>query len=112
MLIFGEQHLCEVLAKYAAHCNTAWPHRALRLRPPRPTLSVPEPIHGRIRRQPILGGLLNEYEKVARNRWSGATAAFWNPARRDAAGIDRGSWPVAIATSQPWMSTSTKRWPA
>jgi putative transposase len=65
MLIFGEQHLREVLAKYAAHYNTARPHRALRLRPPRPTLPVPEPIHGRIRRRPILGGLLNEYEKVA-----------------------------------------------
>jgi transposase InsO family protein len=65
MLIFGEQHLREVLAKYAAHYNTARPHRALRLRPPRPTFPVPEPIHGRIRRRPILGGLLNEYEKVA-----------------------------------------------
>ena len=65
MLIFGEQHLRQVLAKYAAHYNTARPHRALRLRPPRPTLPVPEPIHGRIRRRPILGGLLNEYEKVA-----------------------------------------------
>src|SRR3954467_10160294 len=53
MLIFGESHLCEVLAKYAAHYNTARPHRALRLRPPRPTSPVSEPIHGRIRRRPI-----------------------------------------------------------
>jgi len=35
MLIFGEQHLRRVLAGYAAHYNTARPHRALRLRPPR-----------------------------------------------------------------------------
>ena len=32
MLIFGERHLHQVLAVYAAHYNTARPHRALRLR--------------------------------------------------------------------------------
>jgi putative transposase len=65
MLIFGERHLRHVLAGYAAHYNTARPHQALRLRPPRPALPVPEPVDGRIRRRPILGGLLNEYETAA-----------------------------------------------
>ena len=65
MLIFGERHLRQVLAAYAAHYNTARPHRALQLRPPRPTSPVPEPVHGRVRRRPILGGLLNEYEMAA-----------------------------------------------
>ncbi len=65
MLIFGERHLHQVLAVYAAHYNTARPHRALRLRPPRSTSPVPEPVHGRIRSRPILGGLLNEYEAAA-----------------------------------------------
>jgi hypothetical protein len=65
MLIFGERHLCQVLAVYATHYNTARPHRALRLRPPRPTSPVPEPVDSRIRRRPILGGLLNEYEAAA-----------------------------------------------
>jgi hypothetical protein len=37
MLIFGERHLRRVLVGYAAHYNTARPHRALQLRPPRPT---------------------------------------------------------------------------
>jgi putative transposase len=64
MLIFGERHLRQVLAGYAAHYNTARPHRALRLRPPRPTSPVPEPVDGRIRHRPILGGL-NEYETAA-----------------------------------------------
>ena len=64
MLIFGERHLRRVLAVYAAH-YTARPHRALRLRPPRLTSPVPEPVDGRIRRRPILGGLLNEYEAAA-----------------------------------------------
>ena len=65
MLIFGERHLRRVLAVYAAHYNARRPHRALRLRPPRPTSPVPEPVHGRIRSRPILGGLLNEYEAAA-----------------------------------------------
>jgi endonuclease/exonuclease/phosphatase family metal-dependent hydrolase len=41
------------------------PRRALRLRPPRPASLVAGPVHGRIRRRPILGGLLNEYEAAA-----------------------------------------------
>jgi putative transposase len=60
MLIFGERHLRRVLAVYVARYNTARPHRALRLQPPRPRLLVPEPIDGGIRRRPILGGLVNE----------------------------------------------------
>ena len=46
MLIFGERHLHRVLAGYAAHYNTARPHRALQLRPPRPTSPVAEPVRG------------------------------------------------------------------
>jgi transposase InsO family protein len=65
ILIFGEQHLRRVLAAYAAHYNTRRPHRALHLRPPRPQAPVPEPVYGRIRRRPILGGLINEYEPAA-----------------------------------------------
>ena len=65
MLIFSERHLRRVLAVYADHYNARRPHRALRLRPPRPTSPVPEPIHGRIRRRPILGGLINQYEAAA-----------------------------------------------
>ena len=65
MLIFGARHLQKVLATYAAHYNTQRPHRALQLRPPRPESPVPEPVHGRIRCRPILGGLINEYEPAA-----------------------------------------------
>ena len=60
MLIFGERHLRRVLAAYAAHYNTQRPHRALQLRPPRPESPVPEPVHGRVRRRPVLGGLICE----------------------------------------------------
>ena len=65
MLIFGERHLRSVLARYALHYDRQRPHRALQLRPPRPESPVPEPVHGRIRRRPVLGGLLNEYEPAA-----------------------------------------------
>ena len=65
MLIFGERHLRSVLAQYSLHYNRRRPHRALQLRPPRPESPVPEPIHGRIRRRPVLGGLINEYEPAA-----------------------------------------------
>ena len=65
MLIFGERHLRSVLAQYSLHYNRQRPHRALQLRPPRPTSPVAEPVRGRIRRRPILGGLLNEYETAA-----------------------------------------------
>jgi transposase InsO family protein len=65
MLIFGERHLRNVLARYLAHYNRKRPHRSLKLRPPRPDAPVPEPIRGRIRRRPILGGLINEYEAAA-----------------------------------------------
>ena len=65
MLIFGERHLRRVLATYAAHYNTQRPHRGLQLRPPRPQAPVPKPVYGTIRRRPVLGGLINEYEPAA-----------------------------------------------
>jgi putative transposase len=60
MLIFGERHLRSVLAQFSLHYNRQRPHRALHLRPPRPHSPVPRPIYGRIRRRPILGGLICE----------------------------------------------------
>jgi len=65
MLIFNEQHLRRVLARFAAHYNPRRPHRALQLRPPRGQAPFPQLIHGRIRRRPVLGGLINEYEPAA-----------------------------------------------
>jgi transposase InsO family protein len=65
ILIFGERHLRRVLAEYSVHYNAQRPHRAQRLRPPRPEQTVPDLGHERIRRRPILGGLINEYEPAA-----------------------------------------------
>ena len=65
ILIFGERHLRTVLARYSAHYNGRRPHRALGLLPPNPDHAVPDLASQRIRRRPILGGLINEYERTA-----------------------------------------------
>jgi len=65
MLIFGEPHLRSVLAGYAQHYNGQRPHRSRQLRPPRPERPIADPSHKRIKRRPLLGGLINEYERAA-----------------------------------------------
>jgi transposase InsO family protein len=65
MLIFGERHLRAVLAEYEAHYNGRRPHRGLQLHPPRPDHPPADLFQKRIKRQPVLGGLINEYERTA-----------------------------------------------
>jgi hypothetical protein len=65
MLIFGQRHLRLVLAEYAAHHNGRRPHRSLQLRTPWPDHSVADLSQQRIKRCPVLGGLINEYERAA-----------------------------------------------
>src|SRR5215470_4469622 len=65
MLIFGERHLRLVLAGYAARYNGRRPHRSRELRPPLPDHPVADLSQERIKRRPVLGGLLNEYERTA-----------------------------------------------
>jgi transposase InsO family protein len=65
VLIFGERHLQAVLAQYEAHYNGRRPHRSRQLRPPRPDHPVADLSREQIKRQPVLGGLLNEYERAA-----------------------------------------------
>jgi hypothetical protein len=65
MLIFGERHLRSVLAEYARHYNGRRPHRSRGRRPPRPDHPIADPSRQRIKCQPVLGGLINEYERAA-----------------------------------------------
>ena len=65
MLIFGQAHLRMILAQYEAHYNGRRPHRSRQLRPPRPDLPAADLSQERIQRRPVLGGLINEYERVA-----------------------------------------------
>jgi putative transposase len=55
MLIFTQRHLCAVLAEYVRHYNA----------PPRATHPVADSGYERITCRPVLGGLINEYERAA-----------------------------------------------
>ena len=65
MLIFGERHLRVVMAGYEAHYNGRRPHRSRELRPSQPDHPIADLSRERIKRRPVLGGLLNEYERAA-----------------------------------------------
>ena len=65
MLIFGQRHLRTILAEYEAHYNGQRPHRSRQLRPPQPDHPVADLSRKRIQRRPVLGGLINEYERAA-----------------------------------------------
>jgi len=76
MLIFSERHLRLVLAQYEAHYHGRRP-QSQPPAPPRPgptTLSLTSPRSGSNQRRPILGGLINKYERAPRrspgqDRW-------------------------------------------
>jgi transposase InsO family protein len=70
VLILGEAHLHTVLAEYQVHYNTARPHQGISQRvpddePDAPRATVTDLDNERIRRKPVLGGLINEYARAA-----------------------------------------------
>ena len=65
MLILGERHLRRTIGDYARHYNGRRPHRALQLQPPRGDHPAVDLTHERIKRRPVLGGLINDYERAA-----------------------------------------------
>jgi putative transposase len=64
MLIFGQRHLRTILDRYEAHYNGRRPHRSRQLHPPRPDHPVADLAKERIKRRPVLGGLISEYERA------------------------------------------------
>ena len=60
MLTFGQRHLRTIRAEHEAHYNGRQPHRSRQLRHP-----VAELSQERIKRRPVLGGLVNEHEGTA-----------------------------------------------
>jgi transposase InsO family protein len=64
MLVFGERHLRAVLTEYEAHYNGRRPHRSRQLHPPRPDHPPADLSQKRIKRKPVLSGLINEYERA------------------------------------------------
>jgi hypothetical protein len=65
MLIFGQRHLRAFLAEYEARYNQRRPHRSRQLHPPRPDHPNAGLSPERIKRRPVLGGRVNEYERAA-----------------------------------------------
>jgi hypothetical protein len=65
MLIFGQRHLRTILAEYEAHYNGRRPHRSRQLRPPRPDHPFADLSQEQIKRRPVLGGLINDYDRAA-----------------------------------------------
>ena len=65
-LIFGQRHLRTTLARYAVHYNGRL-HRSCQLRPPRPDYLVADLSQQRIQRRPVLGGLINDYQRAAQS---------------------------------------------
>jgi putative transposase len=65
MLIFSERHPRRTLGEYVRHYKRARPHRALQLQAPRSDRPVVDLTHERIKRRPVLGGLITEYARAA-----------------------------------------------
>jgi putative transposase len=65
MLIFGQRHLRSILAEYEAHYNGRRPHRSRQLHPPRPDYPIADLSREQVKCRPVLGGLINEYERAA-----------------------------------------------
>jgi len=65
ILIFRERHLRTVLAQYGAHYQPSAATSSATTSPTTPRPSAPDLDRQRIRRRPVLGGLINEYERAA-----------------------------------------------
>ena len=65
MLIYGEAHLRAVLRAYAVHYNGHRPHQSRQQRPPDHDEMAVVPLHAPVQRRKVLGGVINEYHRVA-----------------------------------------------
>jgi putative transposase len=69
ILILNQAHLRAVLADHQEHYNTDQPHQGLGQRvpdgDPGPRITAADPGTCQIHRKPVLGGLINEYERAA-----------------------------------------------
>jgi hypothetical protein len=101
MLIFGERHLRVVMAEYEAHYNGPRPHRSRQLYPPRPDHPAADLPQERIRRKPVLGGLINETSEPRRRPGQDP----WPSSGTPQAAMSRSRAPGSCA-----MHTSTLAW--
>jgi putative transposase len=64
LLIYGEQHLRQVLTQYAQHYNEHRPHQSREQRPPLHEPGQPIDMTARIRRRQVVQGLISEYRRA------------------------------------------------
>ena len=65
LLIYGEQHLRQVLAAYARHYNEHRPHQSREQRPPLHEPGQAVDVTARIKRTLVVQGLISEYRRAA-----------------------------------------------
>ncbi|MGE5290428.1 MAG: integrase core domain-containing protein [Micromonosporaceae bacterium] len=107
ILIAGPGHLRRILAEYTIHYNAHRPHQSLNQQHPDTDTAMPAPITDltgrRIRRRPILGGLINEYESAwASQRSRSSTAPLLFSCGTGRAPPSARLTPVARTRSCPW----------
>jgi transposase InsO family protein len=65
LLIYGEQHLRQVLSAYARHYNEHRPHQSREQRPPLHEPGEAVDVTARIKRTHVVQGLISEYRRAA-----------------------------------------------
>ena len=65
LLIYGEQHLRQVLAAYARHYNEHRPHQSREQRPPLHEPGQAVDVTTRITHRRVVHGLISEYRRAA-----------------------------------------------